>query len=77
MTQPKLLEGAVTRTDIQPVQFSNAAEVAEDLKGLLEATTASEVHLAFHRQEGLGWQVQGVLIQPKEDQPKTIEAITG
>ena len=77
MTQPKLLEGAVTRTDIQPVQFATVAEVVEDLKGLLEGTTASEVHLAFHRQATGGWQVQGVLIQPKEDQPKTIEAITG
>ena len=77
MTQPKLLEGAVTRTEIQPVQFGTTAEAVEDLKGLLEGTTASEVHLAFIRTGPVSWQVQGVLVQPKEEQPKTIEAITG
>ena len=72
-----LLDGAVTRTEIAPVVMAGDDKLLDEVRTLLRATTASEVHLAFtprgsddQRRDGSGdWQVHGMLITHPDPPP--------
>ena len=62
----KLLEGAVVRTEIAPVEFKGVRDLWEDLEPVLvQMVEGEELHLAFRPQRpegqiGRSWVVQGV-----------------
>lgn len=62
-----LLEGASVRTEIKPVMFPDVAAALQAVDDLLSSVAQPcQVHLGFVPDGQGGWQVQGLVEQPRD-----------